>query len=436
MKHAVFALLFALLLVPALQAKFKWVTETPLDGAYTTAPRPSLTLPGLLENTVQPRLEQYLEDRLGFRTWLIRLRNQLSFSLFHVARSSDLLVGRDLVLFQPGPSKAYRGDDYLGEEEIQFQVQRMAIVQQELAKRHIPMLFVMAPNKARFQPEDLPAHYRNPENHPTNYPSFLRQLTAAGIPTLDAHALFQQWKDTSRYPLFPKGGTHWSAYGATLVADTLFRSIEQLGKFDLADFRQVGRPVILRDSLRKTDADLSGALNLIFPYRPYPAAYPTIVFDSLRAKQQRPNLLIVGDSFTWQFMQFTPYLQTLFSPDSRFWYYNKTVFLFRDDYTQEGHQPQQLNLQEEIHSRQFLLFIVTEHNLAEREFGFIDDLYHLYFPYSEADRARISQLEQQLMTSPQYEQRLWQEVHSGNWSLVEELHQQAVRQYDRQLRLN
>ena len=430
-KRIILGSLLVALSVPALQAKWHWAVENPLQGAFTSAPNPTLSVAALLDNSFQPQLERYLEDRIGFRSWLIRLRNDLSLTLFHVARSSELVVGRNLVLFQPNAIKSYQGEDFVGEEEIRFQAKRLREVQQALAQRHIPMLFVLAPSKARFQPEDLPDYFRPRAGQPSNYAVFLKHFRAQGLPVLDAGVLLRRWKDTTRYALFPNGGTHWSAYGAALIADTLFRRVEQLGRFDLAGFRRVGPPVVRTDNLRKTDADLSGPLNLLRPFPAQPAAYPTVVFDSLRSGQQRPNLLLVGDSFAWQFMLFAPYLQTLFAPESRFWYYNTTVFLFRDEYTLEGHKPQQLNLEQEIKSRQFLLFVVAEHNLAERGFGFVDDLYRLYFPYSAAELAHIQELERGLSQLPQHEQRLWQEVNAGQHTLADELHQEAIRRYDR-----
>src|SRR5690349_14354700 len=99
MKRALFLVLLLLLLVPGLQAKFQWLAETPLAGAYVQAPHPEFSVQSLLAGTYQPQLEQYLEDRIGFRSGLIRLRNQLSFSLLRVARSSDLVIGRHDVLF-------------------------------------------------------------------------------------------------------------------------------------------------------------------------------------------------------------------------------------------------------------------------------------------------------------------------------------------------
>ncbi|WP_165370462.1 alginate O-acetyltransferase AlgX-related protein [Hymenobacter persicinus] len=431
-KRILLSLLLLLLLLPALQAKFEWVQMAPLQGAYHEVPHPEFSKEGLLAGTYQPSLEQYLEDRLGFRNWLIRFRNQLSLSWLGIARSSDLLVGKDLVLFQPGTVAAAQGQDFIGEEEIAYRVRRIRAVQEALAQRGVPFLFVMAPNKPRYQPETLPNDYQRPPTDRTNSAVFMREMKKQRVNLLDAAQLFKLWKDTTSHPLFPKGGTHWSGYGASLVADTLFARIEQVGKFDLINFRRHGPLAVSGDTIRFTDGDLNGAMNLIFPYPHYPTtAYPVVTFDSLRAGQKRPNLLIIGDSFNWAFMQFAPYLQTLFAPESRFWGLDRTIFVYDKEYAKEGHELSQLDFQKEIESRGFLLMLMTEHNLPNH--SLLDQLYNLYYPLSAAGQARVQQIQQQLEALPQMQQRIWEQEHNGSHTLLDSLHEAALARYDREL---
>jgi hypothetical protein len=404
MKHLALCFLFFLFIAPALQAKFHWLAEPALGGAYTTAEHPELTVEGVTAGEYQSQLEHYLEDRIGFRSSLIRLRNQLSFSLLGVARSSELVIGRDNVLYQPGPVNSYLGKDFLGEAEIRHRVRRMRSVQQALAKRGIPFLFMMAPNKARYQPEDLPAYLSQQKLPYSNYEVFMRETKANNINVLDFCQLFQRWKDTTRYPLFPKGGTHWSGYGSTLAADTLFRRMEQLGSFNLSNFRREGPVQVSRDTMRSTDGDLSNPLNLLRPYQHYLMAYPRIVFDALQPGEQRPNLLVSGDSFGAALMQFNPYMQTLFSPDSRYWGVEETIFLFSDNSARTGENLNQLDFRQQIESRQFIMLLVTEHNLLYD--GFINRLYDLYHPLTATDKTRIDQFKEKLTRDATWEEQI------------------------------
>lgn len=419
MKHVVLFLLLLLFIAPALQAKFHWLAEPALGGAYTTAEHPELTAEGLTAGTYQPQLERYLEDQLGFRTWLVRLRNQLSFSLLGVARSSELVIGRDNVLYQPGPVNSYLGKDFMGETEIRHRVRRMRSVQDTLAKRGIPFLFMMAPNKARYQPEDLPAQWSQHKHLIIG----VREVKANKVNVLDFCQLFQRWKDTVRYPLFPKGGTHWSGYASTLAADTLFRRMEQLGSFNLRDFRREGPLQVSRDTMRSTDGDLSSPLNLLRPYQHYPMAYPRIVFGALQPGEQRPNLLVSGDSFGAALMQFNPYMQTLFFPESRYWGVEETIFLFSDNSAKTGENLNQLDFRQQIESRQFIMLLVTEHNLPNDHF--IDRLYDLYHPLTAADQARIEELKKTLTRNA-----TWEEASEPNFA--DKVSQQAYTLFNKE----
>lgn len=426
MKRALFAFLLLLLAIPSIQAKFHLLTERQLAGAYVQSEHPDFSLETLLDNSYQPKLEQYLEDRIGFRTWLISLRNQVSFSLWRVARSTDLIIGRDDILFRPIEIDAYRGLDYVGEEETRYRIKRMRIVQDDLTQRGIGFLFVMAPNKPRFQSADLPFSVARPIKGHSNYEAMVQAMRAQGVNLLDCNNLFAVARDTSHYPLFAKGGTHWSGYGITLAADTIFRRIEQIGKFDLRDFRRQPPLEVLHGEVRMTDSDLSDPLNLLFPYKPYPLmAYPQIVFDSLRTGQQQPNLLLSGDSFNWGLMHFYPYFQTLFSPESSFRSINGVL----SAYTDSGKQPAPLDFSQQMAARNFVLILKTEHNLIYDEF--INQLYELYHPLTEADNSRVKALEQELVRSPGVSDSIWVQAHRYNVSFEDLLRNRARELYDR-----
>ncbi|RZK15728.1 MAG: hypothetical protein EOO56_22235, partial [Hymenobacter sp.] len=278
-KQVLLGLLLLTLVLPAAQAKWPLLTVRPLNGYFETSAHPSFSWRELLAGTYQGKLEAYLSDRLGFRELAIRVRNQLAFSLFREIHATDVLLGQRDVLYQGGPKEAYVGHDYLGEGAIAEHAQRVRNVQDSLARHGIQLLYVLAPGKPGYQPEDLPVGAQAMATGITNYSGFARALPQAGVHVLDAAALFRQWKPHAAHPLFPRGGTHWSGYGVTLVADTLFRAVEALTRVDLPNFST--RPGLVTadtDSLRNTDNDIADGLNLLRPPTPYPMAYPVLTF--------------------------------------------------------------------------------------------------------------------------------------------------------------
>jgi hypothetical protein len=378
-KKTLLGLLTLLLLLPAVQAKWHLVTVRPLQGYdQSGSSHPIFSWRELWASSYQEQLEGYLTDRLGFREWAIRVRNQVDYSLFGVLHAVDVMQGQHHVLFQNSPLNAYLGRDYLGDEEVLHYAQRLRDVQDSLARHGVQFLCVLAPGKAGFQPEDLPVAIQAIPAGPTNYKGFAQALPAAGVHVLDASALFKQWKPGAAHPLFPRGGIHWSGYSVTLVADTLFRAVESLTHTDLPDFTT--RPgVVTTDSLRYTDKDIADALNLVWPHQPYPMAYPIVTFAPPSAQQHRLNALLVGDSFTQSFYGFYPYLPQLLDSHSRFWSYNEYTY-WPENTGDETHTVHELNLRQQVESRQIVIVLATEQNLYKRGFGFVDEVYALYHP--------------------------------------------------------
>lgn len=423
-KRLLLVLLLAIVLIPVLQAKFHFLEERRLSGAFTAAPRAEFDWDALLDNSYQPALEQYLEDRMGFRAFLVQLHSQLRFSLFQASSNSAVVIGRKGIVFQDAPVYTYLGQDSMGRKQARFRARRLRQVQQDLAARGIPLLFVMAPNKARQLPQLLPALLPQPKPGHSNYEVYTSELQQQGVELLNLTPLFTAWADTARYPLFPWSGTHWSAYGATLSADTILRRVEHLIHAPIPRLRQTGPPLITTIA-NPIDGDLTTSLNLMFPPKGPPAVYPQMGPAPARPGEKRPNLLLVGDSFNWGLMFFSPFIQHAFAPESRFWYYNRTVYI-PDSFEHKdplNESVDKLDFRQQVESRQIIVILMTEHNLTAHEFGFTQQLFNLYHPLSAADNARIKQLEAEITAK-----QPWSE--GGKPGFTERMHEQALTTYD------
>ena len=435
-KRGLLGLLLLLLALPAVQAKWSLMAVWPLDGAFQPSPRAIFSWADLGTGTYQGQLEKYLDDRIGFRPYLIRLRNQLAFSLFRMARSGEIAIGRHDVLFELRQVESYMGHDRLTEAEVRFRVRRLRTVQRDLGRRGVQMLFVMAPNKARFQPEDLPVSLRPAPGTVTNYDLYLRALQADTVALLDMVPLFAQWKKTKPYPLFPRGGTHWSGYGATLTADTLLRRLEQIGELHFPAVRTTGPPRIVRatDSLRATDNDLAKPLNLLRQVEATPLAYRQLAFSPPQPGQTRPPALFVSDSFIWGLAIFSPYLLHQFADDTRVWYYGYGIYVPDSLFHDTRVLVQTLNLRQQIESRRFIVLLLTEHNLVTHEFDFTNKVYRLYHPLTAADNVAIDQIAEKLVrnATAQNANAVWAEQTKNNDGFTRRNREKAEVIYDSQ----
>jgi hypothetical protein len=403
LKKLVLGLLLALLLLPAVQAKWPLFAVRPLSGYAPPAPHPTLDWPGLRASTYQPRLEQYITDQLGFREDLIRLRNQLGYSIFQESPNNRLAVGQHDMLFEREYLDAYLGTDFVGEAQVQFHVRRLRAVQDTLARHGVQLVFVIAPSKATFMPENLPGWVQRQPRARTNYQAYAQALPAAGVHTLDFSQAFQRWKPRAAYPLFPPGGTHWSMYGGALAADSLRRYVQQVLHVQPAPFRLVTSDVTTTP--RESDDDISKGMNLLTPPAGVRLAYPTLEYAPLAPGQTKPNALLIGDSFGWIWIA-DKFFPGSFNEASRYWYYNLEVGWPGPEATPEGRDMGQLKRREQYLARQVIILLFNERNLVGFDKGFSDEVYTIYKPYTDAEKARHRVLTDSLRQHQSWEESL------------------------------
>ena len=121
---------------------------------------------------------------------------------------------------------------------------------------------------------------------------------------------------------------------------------------------------------RYYDHDLMALLNLIVDKQGDELYYPKITFKHSENKY-KPNVLIVGDSYTRSLIFTYPFFQNLFSIESEFWFYNLNV-----EYRNDTLNPNQENLvrnfdlKQKIENRDYIILLYNEHNFLGFDFDF------------------------------------------------------------------
>lgn len=429
-KRLILAILLLALLLPAGQAKFNWIDTGLLEGYFEPpAPHPELTWQSLTSNQFQPALERYLDDRLGFRVWSIKLRNQLPYSLFHETNDPNRFVGVDNQLFEVLPLNAYIGLDSVDASTVQRHIRRLRVVQDTLARRGKLLVFIATPSKASFAPENMPAYFRNYPRRHSNYEKYTAAMRTAGINLLDLSQAVRQWKDTASYPLFPRYGTHWSNYTAALAGDTIMRYVAQKYGHPLRTYHLL--PGEITDVPRDNDNDVGMPLNLWWPLEPYNMKYPKVEYDVQKPDQRRPTALIIGDSFVFSVL-YSYFSQSFDDKLSRFWFYNpyNEVITWPGELP-EGRDMKVIDRKVQYLARDIVLVMFTEYNMNKKlDYGFSDDAYRLLVPYNHADSLRVRALELQIRQKPGMDDYWWKKSSETGLGLEQLVHQKAIAQYD------
>jgi hypothetical protein len=368
LKNILFGLLMLMIGIPLIQRTVPVFKEMPLKGAYDLPAKPSATLKSVFDGTYQDAYNNYFEHTIGLRPLLVRIHNQVAYTVFDTALASGVIIGKHNYLFEINYIKAWKGWDFSGQKAIDEQVRKALFVNSKLREAGKTLLFVMAPGKASFFPEYIPERYiRRAAGEKTNYTAYLEGFRKNNLPLIDFNGWFVKMKDTASYPLYPKCGIHWSSYGVALSTDSLIRYLEKDRNIDMVDFGWSGFEI--PDTLRSPDYDIAEGMNLLFKIPHYRMAYPKIHFGNEQGKI-KPNVMVVGDSYYWNIFG-TGISARLFN-DNNFWYYNV-----------EAHNPSwpapvkttEINLLEAVGKTDVIIILATEANLYRFPYGFIDRLY-------------------------------------------------------------
>jgi hypothetical protein len=368
LKNVLFSLLMLMIGLPLIQRTVPLFKETPLKGAYDLTAKPSATIKSVFDGSYQDAYNNYYEHSIGLRPLLVRIHNQIAYTVFDTALASGVIIGKHNYLYEINYIKAWKGWDFVGQQVIDEQVNKAVFVNSGLREAGKTLLFVMAPGKASFFPEHIPEKYTSQASGPmTNYEAYRESFQKSGLPLIDFNDWFVKMKDTASWPLYPQCGIHWSAYGVALSLDSLINYIEKDRQIDMVDFGWKGfdQP----DTLRSPDYDIAEGMNLLWKVPHYPMAYPKLWFGSEEGKT-KPNAIVVADSYYWN-MFGTGYSARIFN-DNNFWYYNA-----------EAHNPAwpaprktaEINILEAVGNADIIIIMATEANLYRFPYGFIDRLY-------------------------------------------------------------
>ena len=362
--------------LPMLQHKFKWIDEKPLNGAVESMERPEFSMNNWFEGTYQDKRTTYLNQHVGFRNGMVRTYNQWHFSLFHQPRANGVVIGKDNYLYEENYIRAYYGEDFRGNEEIEQQLRKLEKVNDTLQKLGKHLVVLLAPGKASFYPEYIPR--KSTLNLPmgvkgrTNLEAYAAALESHSIPNLNLNRWFIANKYKSKYPLYPKTGIHWSKYGEIVMADTVVRFMNRLKGIEL--------PQIVVDSVKETknmwdtDDDIEKGMNLLFNIPDNKMAYPYFHVVQ-QEKKKYAKVLTIADSYFWG--PFNWGMSRDVFNGGQFWYYNEAIY---PDSYESPLFVKDIDFKKRVEENDVILIICTDANLYKFGFGFVEQAYSTYYP--------------------------------------------------------
>jgi hypothetical protein len=345
----------------------------PLKGVVQETGRPTFSFASFYNHKYQFQLSNYLDSRFPFEASFIRLYNQIEFSVFNNIINEHVTLGKNGVLFEPWYIDSYYGKDFVGEEYIQDQVDKLAALDSVFRKNGKTLIIALAPGKANVYPEFIPDYLKRDSSAPSNYGVYAQMLKEKKLNVLDFNEWFIKLKLTFERNLFPKGGTHWSEDMALVSLDTLIRYIECksgdfLNNINLTEISHTNIP-------QGSDDDLIKISNLVAinGYSDY--YYWNYTFENRFPVDK--TLITISDSYFWN-MYARGLSLTFKSP--KFWYYYNNAYFDKEPETLVS----ELDINEQIKEADYIMLMSSPSPLNKFGWGFIDEAY-CRFVENEAD---------------------------------------------------
>lgn len=329
-----------------------------LQGAFDKGEKPVLTSSAWFEGKYQQRTDHYLKYNTAFNGDLVRIRNQVDYSLFGKI-NTILTLGKENFIFDPNYILARTGKDLINDSAFAVKSHVVNKTLNFFSNAKIPVYICYAPNKANCYSEYLPE--KTIAGKLTNRMLIDSLVKHAGIKTFDFDSWFLSIKDTSAYPLVPKYGAHWTTYGACLAMDSLIKQMNKDSDEQLAGFTI--QNIEISDKAKFTDDDYLASLNLMIKWKSPEMAYPNLQFNL----GKKPDALIISDSFIWSFYDLE-IIQNCFSSKTELRYYNKTLF----NHSKNNLGPAPAISSDDLTKYEYIIILTSDPGLLDFGYGFFE----------------------------------------------------------------
>lgn len=421
-----FVCITVFLLAVLVQGLTHVVPMTPLNGFTDELKEEPLSFESYCSGDYQDYLTQYAKQNTGFREFFIRNYNQVAYSCFDKITNNTIIKGRDNELFLNMYLDEYTGKTLKSEygsveaakADALKNVEETLRLIDTLRQHGTQFLFVFCPTKCDVYPEKLPRSYQNTKQEFSLERYYIELFEEHDIPCIDFLSWFQTIKDTVSYPLYTRPGTHWAQWTMPYVADSILRKMEAVAGYELP------RVSILDERLTtdytNQDAELLENMNQLLPF-PTPAFPDPVITLTDTAGKDRPNLLVVADSYFYTLKK-TCFVDAFNHWD--YWVYNREVQSSRECY--DGKMLEWVfDAEEVLEDADIVMAVFTAPMLYDYMFGFPDFAQEQFAHGPASDEEAIQNIIQRIHTIPEWYQSIEQEAAEKGLTVEKNLRKHA-----------
>lgn len=337
-----------------------------LSGVSASHSYPN-TMSGIMEGTWQAQTEDAIIDNCVLRSWLIPIRNQVTYSVFRTSPHISVTLGKKGYLYEEQYIlEKLQITPPISDEALETLIAKLCLLQERLASRGKILFLFISPSKAYVYPEYIPDSYVSiaPEHFEmSSYEKLLSHLQQKSIPYYDSVPFVVSTRDSTEYPAYTATGIHWSHVKGFAVTQQLADAMEEQLDINLPEFELSWIPV---PTAIGADNDTEELLN-IFSRQAIAYYAPGVTITD--AERDNLHLLARGGSFmgatVYNMMDFDFFDSTYYMENTQLIYQKKVSYFTSYE---------ELPIAERLEDADILLLEVNQESIENMSFGFIDYL--------------------------------------------------------------
>lgn len=328
-----------------------------------------ISIRGLMNGESQSSLERYIRQNIPGRPLLVRIRNEILFSVFDVSPNNNYVIDSEKnILAWENINYYYQYQEPVDDGCISGLMEKLKRLDELFEQKGKQLYLFLTPCKLRYTDEaEVPYAYRfmAPEQNEGSYEKLVRGLRDSGIDYFDSIEYINHHVFDERVPLFYKTGFHWSLYVGNCVGAGFGEYLREKTGYRFPKVSIAAEPC---EEPILPDADCFDGMNILKPsYEKYYKPVVTVEEEGL----DKPGFFCRGGSFMGQSISMMIY-NDYFGKDVHM----ENTNLFTDQFTKvtSFYDYDSINLPELLKGIDIVVLEVNEPAVDHMSFGFIDYL--------------------------------------------------------------
>lgn len=131
-----------------------------LSGETVKIEKPEINKEGWMSGSLQAELEAYISENLKIRSYLIPIKNEITYHLLNSSPNSSIVIGKNKELYE----EAYIGFETqiynaMSRDEVLHLSDKLAAMDKVLSDKGKKLFVFITPSKASVYPENIPDKY-------------------------------------------------------------------------------------------------------------------------------------------------------------------------------------------------------------------------------------------------------------------------------------